>query len=131
MSKLIDIAYDDTRPAAVQLDAIKDSLNRAGIVKPAQVEVGPIKLHQEIFDNIAGGSRSAYRDGSGFIDGLEDSANSEAGDLILSRDYLSHDPTGPFLPFPPAPATRGDGRPESLSSPQSRPEPRPHQYAGG
>ncbi|WP_431236716.1 hypothetical protein ACQ86B_17445 [Mycolicibacterium aichiense] len=64
MGKLIEIAYDDTRPASVQLDAIKDSLNRAGLSKPAQVEVGPMTPAEEIFDDIFSGSREAYRNGT-------------------------------------------------------------------
>ena len=61
MGKLIEIAYDDNRPAAVQLDAIKDSLNRAGLSKPAQVEVGPIKPFEEVLDGIGTGSRAESR----------------------------------------------------------------------
>lgn len=61
MGKLIEIAYDDNRPASVQLDAIKDSLNRAGLSKPAQVEVGPIKPFEEVLDGIGTGSRAESR----------------------------------------------------------------------
>ncbi len=65
VGKLVEIAFDDTRPAAVQLDAIKDSLNRAGLTKPAQVEVGPIKPFEEVFDFISSerpGSDSNHAD---------------------------------------------------------------------
>lgn len=53
VGKLVEIAFDDTRPAAVQLHAIKDSLNRAGLTKPTQVEVGPINPFEQVFDSIA------------------------------------------------------------------------------
>ena len=49
MGKLIEFAFDDTKPAGVQLDAIKDSLNRAGLKPPEQVELGPIKAYEEVF----------------------------------------------------------------------------------
>lgn len=103
MGKLIDIAYDDTRPAAVQLDAIKDSLNRAGIVKPTQVEVGPIKPHEEIFDDIATGSRAAYRERSGFVDGLDNSSDLYESGQISHRDDDGEDE------HTPAPADQGSG----------------------
>ncbi|VEG57092.1 Uncharacterised protein [Mycolicibacterium aurum] len=60
MGKLIEIAYDDARPASVQLDAIKDSLNRAGLTKPTQIEVGPAP-HEEIFTDIFSGTRAESR----------------------------------------------------------------------
>ncbi|WP_139813480.1 hypothetical protein [Mycobacterium simiae] len=65
VGKLVEIAFDDSRPAAVQLDAIKDSLNRAGLTKPAQVEVGPIKPFEMVFDSISSersGSDSNHAD---------------------------------------------------------------------
>ncbi|MEZ0384793.1 hypothetical protein [Mycobacterium sp. pW045] len=55
VGKELEIAFDDNRPPAVQLDAIKDSLNRAGIVKPTQVEVGPMTSFETVFDDIVSG----------------------------------------------------------------------------
>ncbi|WP_131808881.1 hypothetical protein [Mycolicibacter sinensis] len=52
IGKELEIAFDDDRPSAVQLDAIKDSLNRAGLKPREQVEIGPIKPYEEIFDDI-------------------------------------------------------------------------------
>lgn len=52
MGKLIEVAFDDTKPAAVQLDAIKDSLNRAGLKPREQVQVGPITPFEDIFTDI-------------------------------------------------------------------------------
>lgn len=36
----------------MQLDAVKDALNRIGVTKPAQVEVGPITPFEDIFTDI-------------------------------------------------------------------------------
>lgn len=55
MGKLIEVAFDDTKPAAVQLDAIKDSLNRAGLKPREQVEVGPITPFEDVFSDIVAG----------------------------------------------------------------------------
>ncbi len=63
VGKELEIAFDDNRPPAVQLDAIKDSLNRAGIVKPTQVEVGPMTSFETVFDNIVSGP--PYQDSIG------------------------------------------------------------------
>lgn len=61
MGKLIEIAFDDSKPAAVQLDAIKDGLNRAGLKPREQVEVGPITPAEEIFADIFTGTREESR----------------------------------------------------------------------
>lgn len=61
MGKLIEVAFDDSKPAAVQLDAIKDSLNRAGLKPREQVEVGPITPAEEIFADIFTGTREESR----------------------------------------------------------------------
>lgn len=66
MGKLIEVAFDDTKPAAVQLDAIKDSLNRAGLKPREQVEVGPITAAEEIFSDIFTGTRAESRRARGF-----------------------------------------------------------------
>lgn len=52
MGKLIEMAFDDTRPSSVQLEAIKDSLNRAGLKPREQVEVGPLTAFETVFDDI-------------------------------------------------------------------------------
>jgi hypothetical protein len=104
--KLAEIAFDDTKPAAVQLDAVKDSLNRIGVTKPAQVEVGPITPFEEIFDGIVSGPRSESRQSRDI--GEPESIDPQDNHFDLS---------GPFEPEPveyqdvskpvhPAPATR-------------------------
>jgi hypothetical protein len=87
MGKLIEIAFDDTRPSSVQLDAIKDSLTRAGMTKPAQVEVGPIKPHEEVFDDITSGARADYRAGVGNDDQTSGLDDLYASGQITPRDY--------------------------------------------
>lgn len=85
MGKLIEIAFDDNRPASVQLEAIKDSLNRAGLTKPNQVEVGPARAFDNILEDLAfsgiqhepsesvNPSGLGVHDGMGSIDGQGDS----------------------------------------------------------
>jgi uncharacterized protein YeeX (DUF496 family) len=126
MGKLIEIAYDDTRPASVQLDAIKDSLNRAGLTKPAQVEVGPMTPQEEIFtDLLAGGSREAYRNHTVPIDGLDDSPHIQSSETASSPyDYgpASNEPviertTRANGDHTPHPATWADGDLDPLNGP--------------
>ncbi|MDA2890998.1 hypothetical protein PDG61_08755 [Mycolicibacterium sp. BiH015] len=94
MGKLIEIAYDDNRPASVQLDAIKDSLNRAGLTKPTQIEVGPTP-HEEIFDDIFSGTRAESRRARG-IEELSDSIGeqsfTEIGGYSTTAPAASADP---------------------------------------
>jgi hypothetical protein len=84
MGKLIEFAFDDDKPAHVQLEAIKDSLNRAGLKPREQLEVGPIKQYEEIFDDIGSGTRVESRrargidDESDEIEGQHDSYPFEA-----------------------------------------------------
>lgn len=87
MGKLIEIAFDDTRPSSVQLDAIKDSLNRAGLKPPEQVEVGPIKPFEQIFDDISN-ERPNYA-GNEPISGLDFDTSAETLDSSVGQ----HDST--------------------------------------
>lgn len=62
MGKLIEFAFDDTKPPATQLDAIKDSLNRAGLRPPAEVVLSQGEAPwQEVFDEISTASRAESR----------------------------------------------------------------------
>ena len=112
MGKLIDIAYDDTRPAAVQLDAIKDSLNRAGLTKPAQVEIGPTKPFEQVFDDIG-----TYRVNDA---GREDDSLSN---YDSSSDSLGVDPTRETF------GTDNDS-PRTPPQPRSDKPPKPRNYRG-
>jgi len=125
MSKLHEIAFDDNRPASVQLDAIKDALNRSGLTKPTQVEVGPMTPQEQIFADIIGGSRDAYRNGSGFVEGLDDSPGIESREFDTGvTDYANYpDETSNARPSrgqdDPTrhPATWADGDSDPLSGP--------------
>jgi hypothetical protein len=108
VGKLIEIAHDDTRPASVQLEAIKDALNRAGLTKPAQVEVGPIKQYEEVFDDIMTGSRAEYRESS--VRQRDPMADlNEAGHEPIASDHVdSHFDSEQPPPNHPAPAGSHD-----------------------
>lgn len=94
MGKLIEFAFDDDKPAHVQLEAIKDSLNRAGLKPREQVELGPIKGYEEIFDDIGSGSRVESRRARGY----EDDAD-QIEDQHDSRSFDSADDANrPFNP---------------------------------
>lgn len=47
MGKLIEFAFDDSKPAAVQLQAIKDSLNRAGLKPSSEVFLSQGKPYED------------------------------------------------------------------------------------
>jgi hypothetical protein len=62
MGKLIEFAFDDSKPPDVQLKAIQNSLDRAGLKPSTTVEIGPTQPYEEIiFDAIQGGSREESR----------------------------------------------------------------------
>jgi hypothetical protein len=86
MGKLIEFAFDDDKPAHVQLEAIKDSLNRAGLKPREQLEVGPIKQYEEIFDDIFTGTRVESRRARGIED-----------DEAESIDYQGDSPPHPAM----------------------------------
>lgn len=63
MGKLIEFAFDDTKPPDVQLKAIQNSLDRAGLKPPAEVTLsqGQHKPYEDIFDEISTVSRADSR----------------------------------------------------------------------
>ncbi|MCV7100736.1 hypothetical protein [Mycobacterium palustre] len=58
MGKLIDFAFDDTKPPDVQLRAIRDALDRSGLKPPAEVVLAQgepaQKPYETVFDAIGG-----------------------------------------------------------------------------
>ncbi|CDQ43189.1 hypothetical protein [Mycolicibacterium neoaurum] len=116
MGKLIEVAFDDTKPAAVQLDAIKDSLNRAGLKPREQVEVGPITAAEEIFSDIFTGTRAESRRARGFESPDHEIDSSNLVDHVLGSpsppalvdDYADHADYGRYADSdrPPAPQAR-------------------------
>lgn len=71
--ELLKMAIDDNVADSVKLAAIRDALDRAGLsAKTAvEVEVGPPKPYEAIFDSIEAGSRAEYRQSRGILDHIE------------------------------------------------------------
>jgi hypothetical protein len=76
MGRLIQFAFDDTNPPDIQLRAMRDALDRAGLKPPAEVVLsqGQAKPYEELFDDIAGGSRAESRRARGVPDTQDDIA---------------------------------------------------------
>lgn len=57
MGKLIDFAFDDTKPPDTQLRAIRDALDRGGMKPPSEVVLsqGETKPYEMVFDGIYSG----------------------------------------------------------------------------
>lgn len=51
--KEIEFVFDEGIPANVRLNAAQDLLDRAGLIKTQQVEIGPPKPYEQIFDSIS------------------------------------------------------------------------------
>jgi len=68
--ELLKMATDPNVSESVRLSAIKDALDRGGVsAKTAvEVEVGPPKPYEAIFDTIDAGSRAEYRQSIGRLD---------------------------------------------------------------
>lgn len=68
MGKLIDFAFDDTKPPDIQLRAIQNALDRAGLKPPAEVVLSPAepKPYENVFDSIATGTRDQSRAARGY-----------------------------------------------------------------
>lgn len=57
MGKLIEFAFDDTKPPDVQLKAIQNSLDRAGLKPPAEVVLSQVQSpspFEQVWDSIGG-----------------------------------------------------------------------------
>lgn len=61
VSKLIEFAFDDTKPPDTQLRAIRDALDRAGMQPTTQVEIGIAKPWETVFDTIGGTPGDEFR----------------------------------------------------------------------
>jgi hypothetical protein len=124
MGKLIEFAFDDTKPPATQLEAIKDSLNRAGLRPPAEIVLSQgDKPYEEIFEHIAGGSRAESRRERGYLPPTEeqDSAGQDQEqdrDREQERAYLPTQPDGP---------SQGDHLPKPGSTAETLPTQPPTQ----
>jgi len=96
MGKLIEFAFDDTKPPDTQLRAIRDSLDRAGLRPPAEVVLsqGETKPYEELFEGISTMSREESRRARGLPD-AEDSlagfAPGAEGNACLPRTHSDPD----------------------------------------
>lgn len=98
----LEFAYDETKDPNLRLKAITDSLNRAGLQPITVVEVGPTKPFEEIFDDLAGGSRDESRSRRGYSESI---ASEPISSFDSADDSVTH----------PAPA--------NVSAPRDDPEP--------
>jgi hypothetical protein len=103
IGKLIDFAYDDTKPPDVQLRAIRDALDRGGLKPPAEVVLsqGEPKPYEQVFDGIYSGppiqapSVSTGYDSAGLGQGVADAetvcapTQPHPGDQTRSTDQAS------------------------------------------
>jgi hypothetical protein len=66
-SELLKMAIDDNVADSVKLAAIRDALDRAGLGArtSVEVEVGPPKPYEVIFESIESGPRANYRQSTG------------------------------------------------------------------
>jgi hypothetical protein len=84
MGKLIEFAFDDTKPPDVQLKAIQNSLDRAGLKPTAEVVLsqGETKPYETVFDSIGGEPQTA-----GFPSGTTGDGNSAGVDASPAPAY--------------------------------------------
>lgn len=84
MGKLIEFAFDDTKPPDVQLKAIQNSLDRAGLKPPAEVVLSQqeTKAYEAVFDSIGGDPQAA-----GFHSGTAEDGNSAGVDASPAPAY--------------------------------------------
>lgn len=110
MGKLIEFAFDDTKPPDVQLKAIQNSLDRAGLKPPAEVTLsqGQHKPYEDVFDQISTVSRAESRAARG----VEDNPTQTLGYEFAGN---SGEPTGASVP----PASAYDTHASDPSWPES------------
>jgi len=68
--ELLKMAIDDNVADSVKFAAIRDALDRAGLAakNAVEVEVGPLKPYEVIFERIEAGSRAERRRRIGRLD---------------------------------------------------------------
>lgn len=100
MGKLIEFAFDDTKPPDVQLKAIQNSLDRAGLKPPSEVVLaqGEAKPYETVFESI-GGTPGESLDvsggyGSAGLNASPASAYGEYGNGAEAEAGAAHTPYG-------------------------------------
>lgn len=96
MGKLIEFAFDDTKPPDTQLRAIQNALDRAGLKPPAEVVISPgeAKPYETVFDSIGTFSREESRAARGYQDEL-DIGHSRGGQLPGTDNQTPTPPPAP------------------------------------
>jgi hypothetical protein len=79
--ELLRMATDDKVADSTRLVAIRDVLDRAGLAAKTAVEleVGPLKPYETIFEHIEAGSRAEYRRSQGITNGSNRNASPVGG----------------------------------------------------
>lgn len=84
MGKLIEFAFDDTKPPDVQLKAIQNSLDRAGLKPPAEVVLSQGEQpspFEQVWDSIGGRPNDALGDGDSAGNSTESFTQSDVASL--------------------------------------------------
>ncbi|BCI86063.1 hypothetical protein PJJ30_28010 [Mycobacterium kansasii] len=115
MGRLIQFAFDDTKPPDIQLRAMRDALDRAGLRPPAEVVLsqGETKPYEELFDGIAEGlTRAESRRARGVPDAEDNSAG-------FAADAQGDESLPPTQGDSPDPSSTGEScaRREPLTNP--------------
>ncbi|WP_255795332.1 hypothetical protein [Mycobacteroides abscessus] len=122
MGKLIDFAFDDTKPPDIQLRAIQNALDRAGLKPPAEVVISPgeAKPYETVFDSIGTYSREESRAARGYTDEL-DIGKSRGGQLPdMDNEASTPPPATAYSPDAPS-AENGSSSEDHMPPPSSRP----------
>lgn len=112
MGKLIEFAFDDTKPPDVQLKAIQNSLDRAGLKPPAEVVLSQGEQpspFEQVWDSIGGRPNDAL----GYGDSAGNSTESFTQSDVAS---LGRPPTLHTQPAPEPDTLRARTCPEGSSS---------------
>lgn len=101
--ELLGMAIDPNVGDAVKLAAIKDALDRGGLKAPSEVVVsaGSQAGFEELFDDIATGTRAESRCARGIEDDGSESLDLVESGQISARAYIDREPPDIY----PAPAT--------------------------
>lgn len=108
VSKLIEFAFDDTKPPDTQLRAIRDALDRAGMQPTTQVEIGIAKPWETVFETIGGTPGDEFR--------TDPDAWDSAG--LGANDVEDVEDVGVFSPPPKSDAAK-QTRPDDQAGPRN------------
>ncbi|WP_431233770.1 hypothetical protein ACQ856_03495 [Mycolicibacterium psychrotolerans] len=124
MGKLIDVAFDDTKPPDTQLRAIRDALDRAGLKPPSEVVLsqGEPRAYETVFDTIGGAPSESLEESIDYgqndspapaYNPIDDAPEAEAGEdsaQSAADEQASHS-SDPEPPPPSRPRENARDRP--------------------